>query len=145
MRANSKGTALTVPSNQKTLVNAGAIINPFDVFHYAESGSEKQPECAICIPQIGEPALRLCKDCTATQNRLETELTAHLSRPRKVYRLHKCAACQKAVTPAKFSRDWGICKSCVSEIVSKSKIARSNFVERAVNNFRKMLKGVVAL
>ena len=151
MRSNEKAGSVVATesgSKTKTFLIAGGNQKRFDVFDYAEKTSETQVDCLLCSPQIGKVStanLKLCGSCTATQNRLESELIAHLSKPRKIIRLHRCASCQKTVTATKFSRDWAICKSCVSEVVNKSKIARSNFVERAVNNFRKMLKGVAAL
>lgn len=148
MNGKEKAAVVAAALNQKINSIAGGKETIFGFLNYAEKLNETQAECPLCNPKtrkISTANLKLCGNCTATQNRLEAELLAHLSKPRKIIRLHRCASCQKTVTAAKFSRDWAICKSCVSEVVSKSKIARSNFVERAVNNFRKMLKGVAAL
>jgi Zn finger protein HypA/HybF involved in hydrogenase expression len=134
--------AIREASESNNLISFGGNQNGFDISDYAENQTKTQAECALCNPQISvnrKPAANLCGNCATAQMRLEAELLGHLSKPRKIIRLHRCAACQKSVTPARFSRDWGICKSCVADIVSKSKLARSNFVERAVNNFRKIV------
>lgn len=136
------GATNSKASNQKIYVNAGAIIKPFDVSYYRKTTTKTQVECAICNPRphpTPQGTVKLCSECAATQNRLETDLLEGLSTPRKVIRLHKCAGCQRCVTPTRFSRDWGICKSCVSDARNKSKLARSNFIERTLNNFRKTL------
>lgn len=132
----------------KTFLIAGGNQKRFDVSNYAENHTKTQEACDLCSPKSqiksGVP-VELCSNCTAAQIRLESELLAQFIRPRKVIRLHRCSGCQRCVTPSRFSRDWGICKSCVADAQSKSKLAQSNFIERAVNNFRKSLRGVVAL
>jgi hypothetical protein len=74
---------------------------------------------------------------------LQQNLTEHLSQNKKVVRLHRCLGCGKAKTPAKFSIFYGVCKSCLSEVKSKGKLAQSNFIARAVNNLQRSLKGAI--
>jgi len=138
---NSKG------SNQKTFINAGAINNAFDVFNYAKTTTEKQQHCAVCnpLPRKSRDAAKLCDECAAKTETLATTIFGTFAQNRKAVRLHQCSGCRRCVTPAKFSRDWGICKFCVADVQEKSKAARSNFIARTVNNFHKMLKGVAAL
>lgn len=87
----------------------------------------------------------MCTECAVESEELAAALSRHLQQNRKVIRLNQCSGCQRSVTLPKFSRDWGICKSCVADVQEKSKIARSNFIVRTVNNFHKLLKGVPAL
>lgn len=148
MNRQTKAGATNTGFKPKTFLNAGAISNAFDVFNSKQNRSETQTICDLCRPNLQtktSSTARLCPNCTAAQNRLESELLAQLIKPRKIIRLHRCSGCWRCVTPLKFSRDWGICKSCVADVQEKSKLARSNFIERAVNNFRKMLQGVVTL
>lgn len=147
MKINRKAARSAIRSGSKNQSITGGNQCDF-VFDYAEKREKTQAICDLCQPNFtgkqNKPPI-LCDGCTATQEKLEAEILIEISRPRKVIRLHRCAACQNPVIPAKFSRDWGICKSCVADVLNKSKLARSNFIERAVNNFRRMLKGVAAI
>lgn len=144
---NKKSDARNVAPNQNTFLITGGESKGFDFSDVTENTAKTQPECDLCNPQINRcgSMLQLCEECTAAQTRLETELLAEIAKPRKAFRLHRCSGCQRCVTPAKFSRGWGIYKVCVADVLSKSKLARSHFINRAVNNFHRMLKGVSTL
>jgi hypothetical protein len=133
-------------SNQNILI-AGSNSKAFDVLDYCTTATQKQYVCSICNPSTekGCSAAKLCAECAAKSETMTAAIFGTFAKDRKPVRLHQCSGCRRSVTPAKFSRDWGICKICVAGIQEKSKAARSNFIARTVNNFHKMLKGVAAL
>lgn len=146
MQKNRKAGATNTGSNQKTFVNAGAINNAFDVFDFTQKVENSQQVCFACNPLVkNQDVAKLCAEHRAETNALATAIFGQFAPNRKAVRLHQCSDCRRCITPSKFSRDWGICKSCVADVQEKSKIARSNFITRTVNNFHKMLKGVAAL
>jgi hypothetical protein len=77
---------------------------------------------------------------------LQSNLLA-VMKPPKVIRLHRCFACEKSFTAKKMSNALVICKACYSSATAqnKGKVARNNFVEKALNNFQKFLRRRVAV
>ncbi len=63
-----------------------------------------------------------------------------LVRPGKILRCFICINCQKPRTPKRMSGFINICRNCIQDAKEKGKIAQSNFINRAVNNFLKSLK-----
>ncbi len=65
-----------------------------------------------------------------------------LMKPSKVIRLFPCFGCEKSFTAKKMSTCLVICKACYSAATAqdKGKVARSNFVEKTLNNIHKFLR-----
>jgi len=80
-------------------------------------------------------------DYAEIQEKLQSNLIA-VMKPSKVIRLHRCFACEGNFTTKKMSSALVICKACYASATAegKGKIARNNFVEKALNNFQKFLR-----
>lgn len=85
-------------------------------------------------------------DYTETHEKLQLNLLA-ITKPPKVIRLHRCFACEKSFGAKKMSNALVICKACYTSITAqnKGKVARNNFIEKALNNFQKFLRRRVAV
>jgi hypothetical protein len=76
---------------------------------------------------------------------LQSNLEANLARHKKVIRLFRCFACEKNCTVRKMSNCLVVCRECYRMAQVKGKIARKNFVEKALNNFHKFLRRRIAI
>jgi ribosomal protein S14 len=76
--------------------------------------------------------------------KLADDLTAHLTKPRRVVKCVRCAGCGKPHAPSRMSVLYPICRTCLAETREKGIRAQSNFINRAVNNFQIYLKGALA-
>jgi len=124
---------------------AGGNQKAYDVFDYATTTIEKQEICAMCNPSTkNQSVIKLCAGHRAETDALAKAIFGHLVKPRKVVKLQKCAGCGKCLTAAKFSLYHAVCKKCLSGAREKSKLGRSNFIERTLNNLRKNLRGALA-
>ena len=85
-------------------------------------------------------------DYAESQENLQRNLLA-VMKPSRVIRLHRCFACENSYAAKKMSSALVICKPCYKSATAqdKGKIARNNFVEKALNNFHKFLRRRVAL
>lgn len=72
--------------------------------------------------------------------RLQSLLTAHLARHKKVIRLFRCFCCEKSCAAKKMSSCLAICRECYQAAQTKGEIGRGNFVEKTLNNFHKFLR-----
>ena len=79
-------------------------------------------------------------DYAETEGKLQLNLLA-VTKSSKVTRLHRCFACNQSFTVKKMSNALVICRLCYALATdeTKGKVARNNFVEKALNNFRKFL------
>ncbi len=68
-------------------------------------------------------------------------------KPPKVVRLYHCFGCERSLAVQKMSNCLAVCKACYAAATAqdKGKIARNNFVEKALNNFQKFLRRRVAV
>jgi hypothetical protein len=80
-------------------------------------------------------------DYAENEGKLQSNLLAAM-KPPKVIRLYNCFACEKSFTARKMSNCLVVCKACYASITARNKgrIARNNFVEKALNNFQKFLR-----
>jgi hypothetical protein len=81
---------------------------------------------------------------------IEKELQSNLlavMKSAKVIRLYYCFGCEKSFALKKMSNCLAVCKVCYTSATAqnKGKIARNNFVEKALNNFHKFLRRRVAV
>jgi hypothetical protein len=85
-------------------------------------------------------------DYAEIQEKLQSNLLA-VMKPAKVIRLHRCFACEKSFAAQKMSNALVICRACYSSATTqdKGKVARRNFIEKALNNFHKFLRRRVAV
>ncbi len=85
-------------------------------------------------------------DYAESQEKLQSNLLA-VMKPSKVIRLYYCFGCEKSFSPKKMSNCLAVCKACYASITAqnKGKIARNNFVEKALNNFQKFLRRRVSV
>jgi hypothetical protein len=76
-------------------------------------------------------------DYAETQEKLQSDILA-VMKSSKVIRLHRCFGCEKSFSTKKMSNVLVICKGCYSSAMAenKGKIARNNFIEKTLNNFR---------
>ena len=96
---------------------AGGKLKGFDVFDYAQKQDNLQSVILSCINQ----------------------------RPRKVIKLFPCGTCGKHYAPARMSIHLNICKNCVRSARAKPDREKRLFVNSALANFHRFLKGAVAL
>ena len=85
-------------------------------------------------------------DYAATHAKLQSNVLAVI-KPPKVIRLYHCFGCEKSFTALKMSNCLAVCKACYASITAqnKGKIARNNFVEKALNNFQRFLRRRVSV
>lgn len=76
--------------------------------------------------------------------KLQSDLTAHLARPRPVRRLVRCHGCDRPTSPLKMSVYFTICRACVKSLETKGASARNNFIEKVKSNVGKFLRLAVA-
>lgn len=110
--------------------------------------NNKDLQCEICNPPIYKRsgAIKLCEKCATENNHFATGLFENLRRHRRIVKLdRRCVNCWQSKTAAMMLPGSIICRVCAGELKTKGATARNYFIERAVNNFRKMLKGVAAL
>lgn len=82
-------------------------------------------------------------DYAEKQQDLQADLLAIINPEPKVKRLHRCNGCGHCFAAEKFSIFFNVCRKCLHDAKGKSKLGQSNFIERALNNFRKNLKGAL--
>ncbi len=131
-------------SRNQNFNNAGGIAKDFDVFDSTENRDKKQ--CDLCNPPTSKPSgkAKLCPNCAANREQLETGIFQHLKQNRKVIRLQKCFACNKCFALTKFSQYFGICKKCLGNRDEPIPMRRK-FAARALNNIQKVLQGAMCL
>ncbi|MBA3632623.1 MAG: hypothetical protein H0W58_07425 [Acidobacteria bacterium] len=85
-------------------------------------------------------------DYAETEGKLQSNLLV-VMKPSKVIRLYHCFGCEKSFSPKKMSNCLAVCKACYASITAqnKGKVARNNFVEKALNNFQKFLRRRVSV
>jgi hypothetical protein len=81
-----------------------------------------------------------------SQDKLQSNLLAVI-KPPKVIRLYHCFGCEKSFSPKKMSNCLAVCKACYASVTAqnKGKVARNNFIEKALNNFQKFLRRRVSV
>lgn len=149
MSTNEKSVlgAIQNTSLKNHSINAGGENQSDFVFDFATKTVEKQ-ECEKCHPHLAAKAkrgarIKLCADCAGQTETTATAIFENIAAPRKVVRLQKCSGCGECKAPSKFSVFYSICKKCLSDNQGKSKLAQSNFIARAMNNFHKNLRGAL--
>ncbi|HLM59875.1 MAG TPA: hypothetical protein VK308_03625 [Pyrinomonadaceae bacterium] len=114
MNKNSKAGAANTGSKPKNLIIAGGKSKASGFSNYAEKEQD-----------------------------LQANLMAIIKPNPTVKRLHRCNGCGECFTAEKFSIFFNVCKKCLRDVKGKGKLAQSNFIERALNNFRKNLRGAL--
>ncbi len=71
---------------------------------------------------------------------LQSNLTAHLRRHKKVIRLYLCFGCGENRTAQKMSNCLAVCRDCYRTAQDKGAVGKRNFVEKTLNNFHKFLR-----
>ena len=74
---------------------------------------------------------------------LQGKLLNHFKQHKKVHRLFKCEGCGNHRTLRKMSNCLILCRECVSGLNEKGVRAKSNFINRTVNQFQKKLQAGV--
>jgi ribosomal protein S14 len=72
--------------------------------------------------------------------KLQSDLTAHLVRPRPVRRLVRCHGCNQPTSPLKMSVYFTVCRACVKSLETKGASARNNFIEKVKSNVGRFLR-----
>jgi hypothetical protein len=95
---------------------------------------------------ITSDQVELKSNTLSNQETLQSNIFA-VMKSSKVIRLHRCFACEKSFAVKKMSSALIICKACLSKATTqgKGKVARNNFVEKALNNIQKFLRRRVAV
>lgn len=76
---------------------------------------------------------------------LQSNLTAHLARNKKVIRLYLCFGCGENRTAQKMSNCLAVCRECYRTVQDKGTVGKRNFVEKTLNNFHKFLRRRVSI
>lgn len=85
-------------------------------------------------------------DFSATEEKIQLSVLSLINKkPRKVIKLVSCDTCKKPYRAEMMSEYRKLCQNCLESARTKTPREKRRFVDSALNNFHKFLRGAVAL